>query len=57
MPAEHKYIMMNTTIKGFYFTILLFCLIQFTKGQASYTRQAWQEIAVKMPDESYGSEE
>jgi len=48
---------MKTFLRSGFISVFLFAGIQFTNCQVPYTRQAWQNIAVNMPDKWYGSEE
>jgi pectinesterase len=54
---KHNISMKKINVRFGFTLLFLSCFIAFTNGQEPYTRQAWQEIATKMPDEWYGSEE
>jgi pectinesterase len=48
---------MKKFVKAGLIVYLLLSVNYLTKGQMPYTRESWQYIATKMPDEWYGSEE
>ncbi|MCX6302454.1 MAG: hypothetical protein NTW82_09750 [Bacteroidia bacterium] len=48
---------MKKFIKAGLIVYLLLSVNYLTKGQMPYTRESWQYIATKMPDEWYGYEE